>query len=229
MKASKQYVDSLKLINKDTKYVVEEAIELVKKTTHTKFDATFEVVFRLNLDPKKAEQKLRGAVVLPHGTGKTRKVCVIAVGDKAQEAKDAGADVVGDEELIAKIAGGWLEFDIMVATPDMMPKLAKLGKLLGPKGLMPNPKTGTATLNVSQAVKEIKNGKIEYDTDKAGNIHAPVGKVSFDSVKLKENIATLYALFIKLKPATVKGTYVKNISISSTMSPGVRVSEESLK
>ncbi|MDR2867337.1 MAG: 50S ribosomal protein L1 [Acholeplasmatales bacterium] len=225
----KKYVNVAKLVVHDKAYALSEAVDLVKKTSYVKFDATVEVAFKLNLDPKKADQKLRGASVLPHGTGKTQKVCVVAVGDKAKEASEAGADIVGDDELIAKIAGGWFEFDVLVATPDMMPKLSKLGKILGPKGLMPNPKTGTATINVGQAVRELHNGKISYDTDKAGNIHAPVGLVSFGVEQLKENIISLYQLFIKLKPTTVKGTYVKNITIASTMGPGIRINEESLR
>jgi len=229
MKQGKKYVNAIKLVDRQKQYPILEAIELVKKTSYAKFDATFEIAFRLNLDPRKAEQKLRGAFVLPHGTGKTRSVCVITVGDKVKEAIDAGADFVGDDELIAKIAGGWFGFDVLVASPDMMPKLSKLGKILGPKGLMPNPKTGTTTPNIANAVSEIKNGKIEYDTDKAGNIHAPVGRVSFTTEKLKDNICALYNLFIKLKPTTVKGAYVKGITISSTMSPGVKILEDSLK
>jgi large subunit ribosomal protein L1 len=225
----KKYVSVAQLVEHNKAYPINEAVDLVKKTSYVKFDATVEISFRLNLDPKKADQKLRGASVLPFGTGKTQKVCVVAVGDKAKEATEAGADIVGDDELIAKIAGGWFEFDVLVATPDMMPKLSKLGKILGPKGLMPNPKTGTATINVGQAVRELHNGKISYDTDKAGNIHAPVGLVSFSPDKLKENIVSLYNLFIKLKPQSVKGTYVKNITVTSTMGPGIKVSEESLR
>lgn len=183
----------------------------------------------MNLDPRKAEQNLRGAIVLPHGTGKVSKVVVIAQGEKAKEAEAAGADFVGDADLIQKIAGGWFDFDVMVATPDMMAQLGKLGRILGPKGLMPNPKTGTVTMDVTKAVHEIKNGKIEYRTDKVGNIHAPIGRVSFDNAKLVENFQTLYDVLARLKPTTVKGVYMKNITITSSMAPGIKVSQDSLK
>ena len=229
MKRGKKYLDAAKKIEKLNKYPIDEACELVKKTSVTKFEATVEVAFRLNLDPRKAEQNLRGAIVLPHGTGKVSRVVVIAQGDKAKEAKDAGADHVGDAELIQKIAGGWFEFDVMVATPDMMAQLGKLGRVLGPKGLMPNPKTGTVTMDVAKAVAEIKNGKIEYRVDKVGNIHSSVGKTSFTAEQIKENISALYQQMIRIKPVTVKGTYVKNITVSSTMGPGIKIDEESLK
>ncbi|MDL2292287.1 50S ribosomal protein L1 [Acholeplasma sp. OttesenSCG-928-E16] len=229
MKRGKKYLDAAKTFNKLEKYAAKDAIDLVKKTSIAKFDATVEVAFRLNLDPRKAEQNLRGAIVLPHGTGKVSRVVVIAQGDKAKEAEAAGADHVGDAELIQKIAGGWFEFDVMVATPDMMAQLGKLGRVLGPKGLMPNPKTGTVTNDVAKAVSEIKNGKIEYRVDKVGNIHASVGKVSFTTDQLFENIHTLYLQMIRIKPVTVKGTYVKNITVTSTMGPGVKINEDSLK
>ena len=229
MKRGKKYLDAVKNIDRLKKYPIDEACELVKKTSVTKFNATVEIAFRLNLDPRKAEQALRGAIVLPHGTGKVSRVVVIAQGDKAKEAKDAGADHVGDAELIQKISGGWFEFDVMVATPDMMAQLGKLGRVLGPKGLMPNPKTGTVTLDVAKAVTEIKNGKIEYRVDKVGNIQSSVGKVSFTALQLKENIAALYQQMIRIKPTTVKGTYIKNITVSSTMGPGIKIDEESLK
>ncbi|MCD4826703.1 MAG: 50S ribosomal protein L1 [Acholeplasmataceae bacterium] len=229
MKRGKKYLDAAKLIDKENKYAIDEAVELVKKTSFVKFDATVEAAFRLNLDPRKAEQNLRGAIVLPHGTGKVSKVVVIAQGEKAKEAEAAGADFVGDTDLIQKIAGGWFDFDVMVATPDMMAQLGKLGRVLGPKGLMPNPKTGTVTMDVTKAVNEIKNGKIEYRTDKVGNIHAPIGRISFDSAKLVENFQTLYNVLARLKPTTVKGVYMKNITITSSMAPGIKVSQDSLK
>ena len=229
MQRGKKYLEAAKLIDRTVKYAVDEAVSLVKKTSFVKFDATVEAAFRLNLDPRKAEQNLRGALVLPHGTGKVSRVVVIAQGEKAKEAEAAGADHVGAQELIQKISGGWFEFDVMVATPDMMGQLGKLGRILGPKGLMPNPKTGTVTMDVEKAVHEIKNGKIEYRTDKVGNIHAPIGRVSFTEGQLKENLKTLYDQLARIKPTTVKGTYMKNITVSSSMGPGVRVDEDSLK
>jgi large subunit ribosomal protein L1 len=228
MKRGKNYLEAAKLYDKNTKYVVEEALGLVKKTSFAKFNASVEVAFRLNLDPRQAEQNLRGAIVLPHGTGKNLRVVVIAEGEKAREAEAAGADRAGDDELINEIAKGWLDFDVMVATPGMMGKLGKLGRVLGPKGLMPNPKTGTVTLDVGRAVKEIKNGKIEYRTDKVGNIHVPIGKVSFDLDKLKENLQTIHQQLLRIKPSTVKGNYMKNITVSSTMGPGIKILEESI-
>ena len=229
MKRGKKYLEAAKLIDKTQKYSVDEAMDLVKKTSYVKFDATVEAAFRLNVDPRKAEQNLRGALVLPHGTGKVSRVVVIAQGEKAKEAEAAGADHVGAQELIQKIGAGWFEFDVMVATPDMMGQLGKLGRILGPKGLMPNPKTGTVTMDVAKAVNEIKNGKIEYRTDKVGNIHAPIGRVSFTPEKLKENFRTLYEQLNRIKPTTVKGTYMKSITVTSSMAPGIRVDEESLK
>ncbi len=229
MKRGKKYLEAAKLIDKTQKYAVDEAMDLVKKTSYVKFDATVEAAFRLNVDPRKAEQNLRGALVLPHGTGKVSRVVVIAQGEKAKEAEAAGADYVGAQELIQKIGAGWFEFDVMVATPDMMGQLGKLGRILGPKGLMPNPKTGTVTMDVTKAVNEIKNGKIEYRTDKVGNIHAPIGRVSFTPEKLKENLKTLYDQLNRIKPTTVKGTYMKSITVTSSMAPGIRVDEESLK
>jgi large subunit ribosomal protein L1 len=229
MKRGKKYLEAAKLYDKNTLYVVEEALGLIKKTSFTKFDASVEVAFRLNLDPRQADQNLRGAIVLPHGTGKTQRVVVIAEGEKIKEAEAAGADRAGDNELIEDISKGWLDFDVLVATPSMMGKLGKLGRVLGPKGLMPNPKTGTVTMDVAKAVEEIKNGKIEYRTDKVGNIHAPIGKVSFDVQKLNDNLHTLYQQLMRIKPNTVKGTYVKNITVSSSMGPGIKVLEDSLK
>lgn len=228
MNRGKKYLAAAKLYDKNTRYVAVEALGLVKKTSFVKFDASVEVAFRLNVDPRQAEQNLRGAIVLPHGTGRTQRVVVIAEGEKIKEAEAAGADRAGDDELINEIAKGWLDFDVMVATPNMMGKLGKLGRVLGPKGLMPNPKTGTVTLDVAKAVNEIKKGKIEYRTDKVGNIHVPIGKVSFDVAKLNENLQAIYQQLIRIKPSTVKGNYIKNITVSSSMGPGVKVNEESI-
>ena len=219
----KKYLEAVKLYDRSKKYSLEEAVELVKKTNIAKFDATVEVAFRLNIDPRKAEQNLRGAVSLPHGTGKTVRVLVIAKSAKAQEALAAGADYAGDAEYIEKIKGGWFEFDTIIATPDMMGELGKLGRILGPKGLMPNPKTGTVTMNVEQTVKEFKAGKVEYRTDKVGNIQVPVGKVSFESNKLVENVKAIYNQMMRVKPQTVKGVYMLNVTVSSTMGPGIKV------
>lgn len=222
-KNGKKYQDSVKQVDREKLYDVTEAVELVKKIAPAKFDETVEAAVRLGVDPKKADQQIRGAVVLPHGTGKVQRVLVFAKGEKAKEAEAAGADYVGDEDLINKISGGWFDFDVVVATPDMMALVGKLGRVLGPKGLMPNPKTGTVTFEVERAVKDIKAGKIEYRVDKAGNIHAPIGKVSFDTEKLADNLGALLDALIKAKPAAAKGTYLKNVSISSTMGPGVRL------
>ncbi|UKI50467.1 MAG: 50S ribosomal protein L1 [Clostridium sp.] len=228
MKRGKKYVEAAKLVDAAKVYDAVEACELVCKTSVTKFDASVDVAFRLNIDPRKADQNLRGAIVLPNGTGKSRKILVVARGAKAQEAKDAGADYVGDTELLAKINQGWFDFDIIVATPDMMGELGRLGRVLGPKGLMPNPKTGTVTMNIAQAVKEIKNGKVEYRPDKVGNIQMTIGKVSFGAEKLAENLKTVYDVLLRTRPSTVKGTYMKNVSIASTMGPGVKVDSESI-
>jgi large subunit ribosomal protein L1 len=222
-KRGKKYLEALKLVDRFKAYPITEAIELVKKTNVAKFDATVEVAFRLGVDPKKADQQIRGAVVLPHGTGKVQRVLVFAKGEKAKEAEAAGADYVGDTEYINKIQQGWFDFDVVVATPDMMGEVGKLGRILGPKGLMPNPKTGTVTFDVAKAVQEIKAGKVEYRVDKAGNIHVPIGKVSFDNEKLAENFATIYEAILKAKPAAAKGTYVKNVTVTSTMGPGIKV------
>ena len=203
--------------------------ELVKKTSYAKFDATVEVAFRLNLDPRKAEQNLRGAVSLPHGTGKEVRVLVITRGEKAKLALEAGADYAGDVDYLDKIKSGWFEFDVIIATPDMMGELGKLGRVLGPKGLMPNPKTGTVTQDVEKTVKEFKAGKVEYRVDKVGNIQVPVGKVSFDNIKLAENIQTVYRQLMRVKPQTIKGVYMQNVTLSSTMGPGVKVAVDSLE
>ena len=226
-KLGKKYQEVAKLVDTSKKYSLVEAVELAKQTSTTKFDATVELVFRLNLDSRKAEQNLRGAIVLPHGTGKTRKVLVLTKGPKAKEAQEAGADYVGDAEYLDKIKGGWFEFDIIVATPDMMGELGKLGKLLGPKGLMPNAKTGTVTVDVEKAVSEVKAGRVEYRTDSFGNVHGIIGNTDFTEEKLVENMDAFMATLLKVKPATVKGEYVKNISIASTMGPGIKVSSNS--
>ncbi|MFC5468779.1 50S ribosomal protein L1 [Cohnella suwonensis] len=222
-KHGKKYVESAKLIDRDATYESLEAIELVKKAATAKFDETVEAAVRLGVDPRKQDQAVRGVVVLPHGTGKTQRVLVFAKGDKLKEAEAAGADYVGDADLIAKIQQGWFEFDVCVATPDMMGEVGKLGRILGGKGLMPNPKAGTVTNDVTKAINEIKAGKIEYRLDKAGQIHAPIGKASFDSTKLDENLKALIDALNRAKPASSKGVYLKNISISSTMGPGARV------
>jgi large subunit ribosomal protein L1 len=226
MKKGKKYAEVTKSVDLKNRYAVSEAMELACKTSTAKFDASVDVVFRLNIDPRKAEQNLRGATVLPHGTGKTRKVLVIASGAKADEAKAAGADYVGEQEYLDQIQKGWFDFDVMITTPDKMAALGRFGKLLGPKGLMPNPKTGTVTMDVEKAVKDVKNGKVEYRTDKTGNIALPIGKVSFGAEKLAENYRTIYDVILKLRPQTVKGAYVKNISVSSTMGPGIKVDPE---
>ena len=226
MKRGKKYVEAAKLVDTTKKYDLVEALDLACKTSTTKFDATVEVAFRLNLDPRKAEQNLRGAIVLPNGTGKTRKVLVLCRGAKAQEATAAGADYVGDSDMINKINQGWFDFDVIVATPDMMGVVGRLGRVLGPRGLMPNPKTGTVTMNVANAVKEIKAGKVEYRCDKTGQIQCLLGKVSFGAEKLAENFKTIYSVLVKSRPTTVKGTYVKNIAVSTTMGPGVKVNED---
>ncbi|EEO6566441.1 50S ribosomal protein L1 [Listeria monocytogenes] len=227
-KKGKKYQDALKQIDANKVYTAEEAVELAKKIDFAKFDATVEVAFRLGVDPKKADQQIRGAVVLPNGTGKTQRVLVFAKGEKAKEAKAAGADYVGESEFVEKINQGWFDFDVIVATPDMMGEVGKLGRVLGPKGLMPNPKTGTVTMDVTKAVNEIKAGKVEYRVDKAGNVHAAIGKVSFDAAKLVENFRTVNDVLQKAKPAAAKGTYVKNLSVTTTFGPGIKVDPASL-
>ena len=224
MKKSKRHVANLEKVEKNKLYTIEDAVKLVKETSNSKFDATVEVAMNLNLDVKKADQQLRGAVVLPHGTGKSKKILGVTKGEGAKAAKELGADYVGDVDMITKIEKeNWFDFDVIVATPDMMPMLGKIGKLLGPKGLMPNPKTGTVTNDVAKAVEETKKGKVNYRTDSFGNVHGIVGKVSFDDDKLVENLKAFVEAIMKVKPSTVKGTYVKNISISSTMGPGVKL------
>ena len=223
-KRSKKYTEAISKIEKNKVYSKEEAVKLVKETTVSSFDGFVEVAIRLNQDTKKADQQLRGAIVLPKGTGKTKRVLVIARGPKVQEAKDAGADFVGDVDILEKIEKeNWFEFDTMIATPDMMPLLGKLGRVLGPKGLMPNPKTGTVTMDITKAVEEVKAGRVEYRTDSFGNIHGIIGKVSFSEEDLIANLDAFVAQILRIKPATVKGEYVKNISIASTMGPGIKV------
>ena len=224
----KNYKNVASKIEKGKLYTKEEAVKLIKEVSNTKFDATVEVAMNLNLDVKKADQQLRGAIVLPKGTGKTARVLVVAKGDQAKAAKEAGADYVGDMDMIEKIQKeNWFEFDTMIATPDMMPALGKIGKILGPKGLMPNPKTGTVTMNVKGAVEDAKAGKLEYRTDSYGNIHGVIGKVSFKEEDLLENLNAFVKTILRAKPQTAKGQYVKSISISATMSPSVRIDQNS--
>lgn len=224
MKKSKRYAEIATKVEKNKAYAPIDAIKLAKETSNTKFDGTIEVAMNLNLDTKKADQQLRGAIVLPNGTGKSQTVLVLAKGDQAKAAKEAGADYVGDIDMIEKIEKeNWFSYDVIIATPEMMPMLGKIGKILGPKGLMPNPKTGTVTMDVAKAVKETKMGKVEYRTDSFGNIHGIIGKASFEEEKLLENLNTFVGAILKIKPATVKGNYVKNISISSTMGPGIKI------
>ncbi len=224
MKKGKKYIEASEKLEKNKAYTKEEAVKLVKETSYAKFDASVEVAMRLNLDTRKADQQLRGAVVLPKGTGKTKKVLVLAKGDAAKAAKEAGADYVGDTDMIEKIQKeNWFDFDVLVATPDMMPALGKIGRILGPKGLMPNPKTGTVTMDTKKAVEEVKKGRVEYRTDSYGNVHALIGKVSFSEEDLLANLQSFVSLIVKSKPAVVKGAFVKNISISATQGPGIKV------
>ncbi len=224
--AGKKYLEAAKLVDSSITYNYKDAVGLAKKTNYTKFDASVEASFFLNVDPRQADQNIRGALVLPNGTGRTQKVLVITQGPKEQEAIEAGADLVGGKEMLDKIKGGFFDFDIIVATPDMMGELGKLGKLLGPKGLMPNPKTGTVTVNVANAVNEIKKGKVEYRVDREGNINVLIGKCSFTEEQLAENFKALYDTIVKARPAAVKGAFIKNLTVSSTMGPGIRVTIE---
>ncbi len=221
-KAGKKYREGAKLVEKRP-YTLGEAMPVVKKAAFAKFDETVEVAMRLGVDPKHADQMVRGTVVLPHGLGKSKRVIVIASGDKVREAREAGADEVGGDDVVQKIQGGWTDFDAVVATPDMMKSVGRLGKILGPRGLMPNPKTGTVTVDVARAVREVKAGKVEFRVDKTGIIHCPVGKVSFEAEKLAENAHALVQSVIKAKPASAKGRYVRSLVISSTMGPGVSI------
>ena len=224
MKKGKKYVEAAAKVEKGKLYSVEEAVKLVKETSVAKFDETVELVLRLNLDTKKADQQLRGATVLPHGIGKTKRVLVLAKGEAANQAKEAGADYVGDIDMIEKIEKeNWFDFDTIIATPDMMPQLGKIGRVLGPRGLMPNPKTGTVTMDTKRAVEDVKKGRVEYRTDSFGNVAVSIGKASFDEAKLADNLNAFVSLIIKTKPSVVKGTYIKTISISTTMGPGIRI------
>lgn len=228
-KRGKKYQDSLKLVDRSNLYDVNEAIELVQKTAVANFDETIELAVRLGVDPRHADQQVRGTVVLPHGTGRTERILVFAKGEKAKEAEEAGADYVGGEELMKKIQDeNWFEFDVVVATPDMMGVVGRIGRVLGPKGLMPNPKAGTVTFEVAQAVQEIKAGKVEYRVDKAAIINVPIGKKSFGSEKLTENFKTLMSAIIRSKPAAAKGRYLRSVTVASTMGPGIRVNGSKL-
>ena len=224
MKKGKKYLEAVSKVDKTKVYTLDEAVKLVKETSVSKFDGSVEIAMRLNLDTRKSDQQLRGAIVLPNGTGKEKKVLVIAKGDNAKAAKEAGADYVGDTDMLEKIEKeNWLDFDVMIATPDMMPLLGKLGKVLGPKGLMPNPKTGTVTTDVAKAVNEVKAGRVEYRTDSFGNVHSVIGKVSFTEQQLLDNLDAFMATILKVKPSTVKGDYIKNIAITTTMGPGIKI------
>jgi large subunit ribosomal protein L1 len=227
-KAGKKYQAAVKLVDQPA-YTLTDAIPVLKKAAFAKFDETVEVAMRLGVDPKHADQMVRGTVVLPHGLGKSKRVIVIASGDKVREGREAGADEVGGDDLVQKIQGGWMDFDAVVATPDMMKSVGRLGKVLGPRGLMPNPKTGTVTLEVARAVKEVKAGKVEFRVDKTGIIHCAVGKVSFAPEKLAENAAALIQSVLKAKPASAKGKYVRSIVVSSTMGPGVPIDPASVE
>lgn len=228
-KHGKKYEEAAKKVNADALYEPQEAVSVVKQAASAKFDETVEVAVRLGVDPKKQDQAVRGVVVMPHGTGKTKRVLVFAKGEKAKEAEQAGADFVGDQDIINKIQQGWFEFDVCVATPDMMSEVGKLGRLLGGKGLMPNPKAGTVTFDVAKAVQEIKAGKIEYRLDRAGQIHAPIGKVSFGEQQLGENLRALVEALVRSKPAAAKGVYLKSAAISSTMGPSVKLNLTSFR
>jgi len=224
MKKGKKYLEVASKVDKTKVYTLDEAVKLVKETSVSKFDGSVEIAMRLNLDTRKSDQQLRGAIVLPSGTGKEKKVLVVAKGDNAKAAKEAGADFVGDTDILEKIEKeNWLDFDVMIATPDMMPLLGKLGKVLGPKGLMPNPKTGTVTTDVKKAISDVKKGRVEYRTDSYGNVHGLVGKVSFTQEQLKDNIKAFVSVILKSKPSVVKGVYVKNVSLSTTMGPGIKL------
>jgi len=227
-KKGKKLVEALKLVDNTNLYDFKEAIELAKKTSVANFDASVEVAFRLGINTKKNDEQIRGAVVLPNGTGNTQRVLVFAKGEKLKEAEAAGADYAGDVEYITKIQQGWFDFDVIVATPDMMGEVGKIGRVLGPKGLMPNPRTGTVTFDVTKAVEDIKAGKVEYRADKAGIIHAPIGKVSFDNEKLEENFLTVFDTIQKAKPAAAKGTYMKSVNVTTTMGPAVKIDTSSV-
>ena len=222
-KHGKKYLESRKKVNREAKYSLDEALDLLKGTAYAKFDETVEVAMRLGVDPKYPDQQVRGSVVLPNGTGKKIRIVVFAKGEKEKEAQEAGADVVGSDDLVAKIQGGWLEFDKAVATPDMMGAVGKLGKILGPRGLMPNPKVGTVTFDVGKAVRDLKGGKVEFKVDKTGTLHSGIGKISFGRDKIRENFLAFYEAIMKAKPPAAKGTYVRSIALSSTMGIGVKL------
>ncbi|MCD2255432.1 50S ribosomal protein L1 [Agrilactobacillus fermenti] len=222
-KRGKKYIEAAKLVEANKSYAVDEAVDLVKKTNYAKFDATVEVAYNLSVDPKQADQQIRGALVLPNGTGKTQKVIVFAEGEQARQAEEAGADIVGSDDLVERISDGWLDFDVAVATPPMMAKVGRLGRVLGPKGLMPNPKTGTVTMDVTKAVNDIKAGQVTYRVDKQGIIHAPIGKVSFTNEQLLENFRTLEDTIVRARPASAKGTFIKSLTVTSTFGPGIKV------
>ena len=227
-KRGKNFQEAAKLVDRNKAYDIREAVSVMKQASKAKFDESVEVAFRLGVDPKKADENIRGAVVLPHGTGKTQRVLVFAKGDKVKEAEDAGADYIGDADIIAKINEGWFDFDVVVATPDMMAEVGKLGRVLGPKGLMPNPKTGTVTFELEKAIGEIKAGKVEYRVDKSSNLHVPIGKISFDDEKLVENYEAIADTIVKIKPQASKGKYIRNVAIASTMGPGIKLNGPSL-
>ena len=222
-KAGKKYQEACKLVEAGKLYTAAEAMDLVKKTATAKFDESIELHVRLGVDPKYPDQQVRGAIVLPNGTGKTKRVLVFAKGEKVKEAEAAGADFVGSDEIVQKIQGGWLDFDVAIATPDMMGTVGRLGKILGPRGLMPNPKLGTVTMDLQKAISEVKAGKVEYRTDKAGNVHVVIGKASFDAEKLQQNFQALMDTLIRVKPAAAKGQYIRSVTVSATMGPGVPV------
>ena len=228
-KRGKKYLKVKEKIDSTRKYPLDEAISVLKETSYANFDETVEAAIRLGVDPRKSDQMVRGSVLLPHGIGKKVKIAVFAKGEKQKEAQEAGADYVGAEDLVEKVSKGWLEFDKAVATPDMMSVVSKVGKILGPRGLMPNPKVGTVTFNLKQAIDELKKGKIEFRVDKGGIVHVPIGKVSFDNQKLYENMVALMDTIIRLKPATSKGVYIKNVVLSTTMGPGIKVNPDSIK
>jgi large subunit ribosomal protein L1 len=228
-KRGKKYLESRKKVNREAKYSLDEALDLLKETCTAKFDETVEVAMRLGVDPKYPDQQVRGSVVLPNGTGRNVRVVVFAKGEKEKEARDAGADVVGSDDLVAKIQGGWLEFDKAVATPDMMGTVGKIGKTLGPRGLMPNPKVGTVTFDVGKAVRDLKGGKVEFKVDKTGTLHSGIGKTSFGKEKIKENFLAFYEAIVKAKPSAAKGTYVRSIALSSTMGVGIKLNASALQ
>lgn len=228
-KHGKKYLDAAKKVDSNKLYSVAEAMKLVKETSYANFDATIDVAYNLSVDPKQADQQIRGSIVLPNGTGKTQTVVVFAEGPQAEQAKAAGADFVGSDDLVEKIQGGWLDFDVVVATPMMMAKVGRLGRILGPKGLMPNPKTGTVTMDVAKAVREVKQGKIDFKVDKTGIVHTSIGKVSFTPEQIFGNAKEFIATIIKLKPTAAKGTYIKSIYLSSTMSKGIKIDPKSVE